>query len=72
MGCANGAFVGKSCVAILRPSANRSCKASAAAMIRCLVLGLSLGVEYKSLGQVCVVWCGGFLGFVVWWRYVGS
>ena len=32
MGRVYGAFVGKSCVAILRPSANRSCMASAAAM----------------------------------------
>jgi hypothetical protein len=32
VGLMNGALVGKSCVAILRPSASRSCIASAAAM----------------------------------------
>ncbi len=43
MGCVNGAFVGKSCVAILRPSASWSYMASAAAMTCWRVLGSIFG-----------------------------
>ena len=53
-----GAFVGKNCVAIFRPSASRSCMASAAAMSCWRVLGSVLG------RGVCVFGSG--VGSVLW------
>ena len=53
VGLTNGALVGKSCVAILRPSASKSCIASAAAMTWWRVLGSILG------RGVCVAGSGG-------------
>jgi hypothetical protein len=53
VGLTNGALVGKSCVASLRPSASKSCIASAAAMTWWRVLGSILG------RGMCVVGSGG-------------
>ena len=53
-----GVFVGKSCVAILRPSASRSCMASAAAMTCWRALGSILGLRVWvfGLGVCSVLW----------------
>ena len=53
-----GAFVGKRCVAILRPSASTFCMASAAAMTCWQMLGSNLGrgVWVFGLGVCSVLW----------------
>jgi hypothetical protein len=58
VGRVNGAFVGKSCVVMLRPSASRSCMASAAAMPCLRVLESIFGRGVYVFGSdICtVVW----------------